>query len=146
MVERLTVPSCSKLVKVASITKLLANKGSARILSIKKLEAYNADKSIIYHLAWKILLDYTLNQYDSYRSSNSDTTTFIFDNYKLPEISGKTTLDIGIVNRYTVFELEWQSAKNVYAIDIYGPDYSSIYLRKGLQQDFVLIARVIVCQ
>ena len=51
MVEELTVPSCSKSVKVASVTKLSPNKGSVRTPSIKELEAYDADKSIIHHLA-----------------------------------------------------------------------------------------------
>jgi len=123
MVEELTVPSCSKLVKVASMTKLSPNKGSVRTPSIKELEAYDADKSIIHHLAWTILPDYTLNQHDNHGSGSSDTTAFIFDNCELPEISGKTALDIGTVNRCTAFELEWQGAKNVYAMDIYSPDH-----------------------
>mmetsp|Transcript_19363 Transcript_19363/g.28021 ORF Transcript_19363/g.28021 Transcript_19363/m.28021 type:complete len:361 (-) Transcript_19363:1853-2935(-) len=116
--------SCSKSDKLASVTKVSPNiEGSLTTPSIQDLEEYDADNTFNHHLEWKILPNYAINSKGDRKVS--DTTTFIFEelHQALPDLSHKTVIDIGTVNGCTAFELERQGAKDVYAMDIYGPHH-----------------------
>lgn len=111
-----SLPKCSRLDKLNSVTTVPPKHGEVRMPTKAEADAFVADSGYIKHLQWSITPEVRL-------PGVSDVADFIFNHLEIPNLSGKTTLDIGTVNGCTAFEMERRGAARVFAMDIFGPEH-----------------------
>jgi ubiquinone/menaquinone biosynthesis C-methylase UbiE len=111
-----SLPKCSRLDKLDSVTTVSPKYGEVRMPTKAEADAFVADSGYIKHLQWSITPEVRL-------PGASDVADFIFNDLDIPNLSGKTTLDIGTVNGCTAFEMERRGAAKVFAMDIFGPEH-----------------------